>query len=58
MYKYDVYYDGYWLCEDGNFETEEEAMEEAKSYIEAKIADWKADGVEWENLFEVEIEEV
>ena len=54
MWKYDVYYDGGWLHEDVDFETEEDAREDARIYIEGKIEDWEADGVEWEDLFVIE----
>ena len=58
MWKYKVYYDGCWLHEDDDFETEEEAMEEAQSYIDGKIEDWAIEGCEWEEeLFEVVTDE-
>ena len=57
MWKFDVYYDGGWLHEETDFESEEEAMEEAQAYINGKIEDWEADGVEWEDLFVVETDE-
>ena len=55
MYKYDVYYDGGWLHQESDFESEEEAKEEAEIYIQGKIADWEADEVEWEDLFVIEV---
>ena len=58
MYGYDVYYDGGWLHEEIGFQSEEEALEEAKSYIKTKIDCWEADGVEWEDLFVIEIKEM
>ena len=57
MWKFDVYYDGGWLHEETDFESEEEAMEEAQAYINGKIEDWEADGVEWEDLFIIETDE-
>ena len=54
MWRYDVYYDGGWLHEDVDFETEEDAKEDAQIYIDGKIDDWEADGVEWEDLFVIE----
>ena len=57
MWKYDVYYDGGWLHEETDFESEEEAMAEAQAYINGKIEDWEVDGVEWEDLFTIEIYE-
>lgn len=57
MWRYDVYYDGGWLHEETDFESEEEATEEAQAYINGKIEDWEADGVEWEDLFVIETDE-
>lgn len=58
MYKYKVYYEGSWLHEENDFETHEEAMEDAEIYIEGKIDCWEADGVEYDReLFSIEIEE-
>ena len=57
MWKFDVYYDGGWLHEETDFDSEEEAMEEAQAYINGKIEDWEADGVEWEDLFIIETDE-
>lgn len=58
MYKYKVYYEGSWLHEENDFETHEEAMEDAKLYVESKIECWEADGVDWEDLFNIEVEEM
>ena len=57
MWKFDVYYDGGWLHQENDFESEEEAMEEAQTYINGKIEDWESDGVEWEDLFIIETDE-
>ena len=50
-YTYKVYYDVTLLhdASDYNeyFDTEEEAREDAESYVDRKIEDWKADG-SWE----------
>ena len=59
MYKYNVYYDGEWLHEDIGWNTEEDANDDANCYIEGKIADWEADGVEYDKeLFNIEVEEM
>ena len=58
MYKYDVYYEGEWLHEDGEFETQENAYDDAQCYIEGKIADWEVDSVEYdEKEFYIRVEE-
>lgn len=58
MYKYNVYYDGGWLHEDTEWETEEDAFNEAEMYIESKIEGWESDDVEYDrNLFSIEVEE-
>ena len=57
MWKFDVYYDGGWLHQENDFESEEEAIEEAQAYINGKIEDWESDGVEWEDLFIIEADE-
>ena len=58
MWKYDVYYDGCWLHEGVEFETEEDAVDDAQSYIEGKIEDWEFEGAEWEmDLFSIETDE-
>ena len=57
MFKYEINYDGTVFCGE-EWETYEEAMEEAEMFIESKIADWEADGVEYDReLFSIEIEE-
>lgn len=59
MYKYNVYYDGSWLHEDTDWETEEDAQDDAKCYVEGKIDCWEADGVEYDReLFSIEMEEM
>ena len=59
MWKYDVYYDKCWLHEDGDYETESEALEEAQAYIDGKEEDWDFDGTEWDSeLFEIITSEV
>lgn len=40
-YKYEIWMNGYLLHSDNGFEDEEKAREEAKSYIESIIQDWK-----------------
>ena len=57
MWRYDVYYDGGWIHEDVAFETEEDAMDDARIYIESKIDDWEADEIEYEDLFRIEVYE-
>lgn len=55
MFKYEINYDGTVFCGE-EWETYEEAMEEAKMFIESKIADWEADDVEYDReLFSIEI---
>lgn len=52
-----IYYDGGFLTELTEFDTEEELIEEAELYVESKIADWEADGVDYDKeLFECIIE--
>lgn len=59
VYKYNVYYDGGWLHEDSGFYYEYYAQSDAELYVESKIEDWEADGVEYDrDLFEIEVEEV
>lgn len=44
-YSYEIYFEGAWIhTSDEEFDTEEEAREDAESYIEQKIEDYKADG--------------
>lgn len=63
MYKYLIYYDG-GLIHDSfdngyTYEDDEDAFIEASDYIDSKIADWKADEVEYDkDLFTVEVQEV
>ena len=55
MWKFNVYYDGGWLHEETDFETEEEAIEEAQIYIDGKKEDWEFDRADWEDdLFYIE----
>ena len=63
-YSYRVYYGNTFLHEEEDevFDTIEDAMEEAESYIEMKIDDWKCDGAwnDWDDRdqFDVEIIDV
>lgn len=58
-YRYDIYYNGTWLHEDSGFYYEYDAQSDAELYVESKIEDWEADGVEYDrDLFEIEVEEV
>lgn len=48
-YKWKVYYDSTLLHEDDElWEDEEDAYEEARSYIESKIKDYEVDGSEYD----------
>lgn len=48
-YRWKVYYDSTLLHEDDEvFDTEEEAEEEAQSYIESKMRDYEIDGAEYD----------
>ena len=60
MYSYDLWYDSEIIhTEILEFETEEEAMEDAKDEIELRKSYWEADGVEYdETLFEIDITEL
>lgn len=60
-WKFEVWYDGCCLHEENGFDTEYEAREEAQMYVEAKIEDWKVDGVYDYNeppYFDIEVMEV
>lgn len=64
MWKYIISYDGGFLRDSADlgytFETEEEAMGEAKAAIDEYINDWELEGVTDTDryLFDIEIEEV
>lgn len=48
-YRWKVYYETTLLHEDDEeWETEDEAYEEAKAYVESKIDDYEIDGVEYD----------
>lgn len=48
-YRWKVYYETTLLHDDEEvYETEDEAYEEAKSYVESKIDDYEVDGVEYD----------
>lgn len=48
-YRWKVYYETTLLHEDSdNYETEDEAYEEAVSYVESKIADYDVDGADYD----------
>ena len=53
VYRWKVFYETTLLHEDYDwYDTEEEADEEARSYIESKMGDYEIDGVEYdENSF-------
>ena len=48
MYKYEIWFDGQCIIDSDNvdteFESEEEAMEEALEVVEDRIQEWKDDG--------------
>ena len=49
MYKWKVYYDSTLLHEDEElWEDEDDAYDEARSYIESKIQDYEIDGAEYD----------
>lgn len=55
-YKYEIWMSGSLLHSDDGFEDEEEAKEEAKSYIESIIQDWKdEDAYEGETVDDFDI---
>lgn len=60
MYNYDLWYDGCLIhSELTDFETEEEAMEDAEMEIENRCSYWDIDGVEYnKNGFDIDIQEV
>ena len=66
MYKYEIWFDGQCIIDrtsydDLEFETEEEAIEEAKTEIESRIEQWKEDGGyngETVDDFYIEVKEV
>ena len=47
MFKYEIWFDGQCIIDgdnvDAEFESEEEAMEEAKADVESRIEQWKED---------------
>lgn len=58
MFRYRIHYDGTIFVGNEEWETYEEAMEDAKFFIEGKIVDWEADEVGYDReLFNIEIEE-
>lgn len=58
MYKFNVWYDGGWLHEEKEFDTYEEALDEARAYIENTKDYWDAEKTEYEEqLFGFEIED-
>lgn len=61
MYEYEIWYEHCCVGSDDGFETEDEAMEEAKQAIIEKLKDWEFDGskVDWDKdpeYFEIRIE--
>ena len=44
MWRYEVWLDGNCLHEENGFDTEEEACDEADSYVLDKIEEWKREG--------------
>lgn len=57
MFKYDLWYDGQVIhSEVDEFETEEEAREDAEMVIDERCDYWDADGVEYDRLlFDIDI---
>ena len=57
MFKYDLWYDGQVIhSEVDEFETEEEAREDAESSIDMYCDYWDADGEEYDrDLFDIDI---
>lgn len=50
MYRWKVYYDSILLHEDEElWEDEDDAYDEARSYIESKIKDYEVDGAEYDD---------
>lgn len=61
MYGYEIWYDHCCVGSDDGFDTEEEAVEEARAAITEKLKDWESDGseVDWDkdpDYFEIRIE--
>lgn len=63
-YRYEVWYDGCCLHEEGSFEDDEEARDDADLYVESRLDYWEEDGVITESErdvtkaeFQVEVEE-
>lgn len=48
MFRCKIYYDGTVFYGEEEWETEQEAIEDAEMFIESKIADWEADGISYE----------
>ena len=49
-YSYEIYFNNNWIhSSDEEFNTEEEAREDAESYVEQKIEEYKADGAWFED---------
>jgi hypothetical protein len=57
MFKYDLWYDGQVIhSEVDEFETEDEAREDAEMVIDSRCDYWDADGVEYDrSLFDIDI---
>lgn len=60
MYNYNLWYDSCLIhSELTDFETEEEAREDAEMEIESRCSYWDIDGVEYDkNGFDIDIQEV
>ena len=63
-YKYELYYDGTFIHEDGRFDDEDEARDDAEMAINSRLDAWVFDGAieesareEEKKKFHVEIEE-
>lgn len=63
-YKYELFYDGTFLHEDGGFDDQDEARDDADMEIDSRLDAWVFDGVikadereEEKKKFHVEIEE-
>ena len=65
MFKYEIWFDGQCIIDsdnvDAEFESEEEAMEEAKADVEGRIEQWKEDSSylgETVDDFDIRVKEV
>lgn len=56
MYRYEIWYDHCCVGSDDGFDTEEEAVEEARAAITEKLKDWEVDWDKDPDYFEIRIE--